>query len=196
MKIYVIRHGLTELNKQKVLNSIIDEPLAREGIEQVRVIASRIPKSVTHIYSSPLIRTRQTAEIINARLKRLTSFHKELREIHMGALAGKSWHLMDSGEELKHKHRSIQFDYRPHGGESAEDVKKRIISLLKKLKANHGSHEALIVTHGGVIRTLHLLEHGKHQLDELENASLLIFDLDKILNNFQSARKNGKKTRS
>lgn len=181
MKIYVIRHGLTELNKKKIVNGQIDEPLAPEGIKQAKAAISLIPESIKYIYVSPLKRARQTAEIINSKLKRPISLHIGLTEIHMGSLAGKSWDQMGSGAELKKKHRAIEFDYRAKGGESVSDVKKRVISFLKKINGQHLDYEVLIVTHGGIIRLLHLLEHGSQLLDEIEHISPHTFDLDKIL---------------
>lgn len=181
MKIYVVRHGLTELNKKKKVNGQIDEPLAKEGIEQAKTAVVLMPESITHIYSSPLLRARQTAEIINSKLNRPISWHHELGEIHMGSLAGKAWIEMEGGLDLKTKHRSIQFDYREHGGESATDVKQRVAAFLKEIHGKHSNHEALLVTHGGIIRVLHLLEHGQPLIDEVEHISLLTFDLRKIL---------------
>src|SRR3989344_3932278 len=161
MKVYVIRHGLTELNKAKKVNGQIDEPLAPEGFQQAEAAISLLPKSIKHIYSSPLQRARQTAEIINSKLNRPISLQNELTEIHMGSLAGKAWTDMESGLDLKKKHRTVQFDYRPYGGESAKEVRKRVTEFLKKLKQKHGDNEVLIVTHGGIIRLLHLLKYNK-----------------------------------
>lgn len=183
MKIYVIRHGLTELNKQKVVNGQIDEPLALEGVEQAQSAVPLIPQSVKFIYTSPLQRARQTAEIVNSKLKRPVYIQPELTEIHMGFLAGKAWTEMEQGLELKKKHRTVKFNYRPYGGESVKMVKKRIIEFLKQLNSKHKDHETLIITHGGIIRFLYLLEQGI-VIDETEkHVSLLKFDLDKILNN-------------
>lgn len=181
MKTYVIRHGLTELNKKKKVNGQIDEPLAPEGIEQAKAAISLIPKSVKHIYSSSLQRARQTAEIVNSKLNRPSSLQTELTEIHMGSLAGKAWTDMEVGLELKKKHRAIEFDYHPQGGESAKEVKKRVLAFLKKINGKHDDYEVLIVTHGGIIRLLHLLEHKTQLLDEIEHITLHTFDLDKIL---------------
>ncbi|MBI4035569.1 histidine phosphatase family protein [Candidatus Daviesbacteria bacterium] len=181
MKVYVIRHGLTELNKKKVVNGQIDEPLALEGIEQARAAISLIPKSIKHLYTSPLQRAQQTAQIINSKLMRPISVQIELTEIHMGSFAGKSWGDMKSGLEMKKKHRTIQFDYRSYGGESAAEVKKRIINFLKIINNQHNDYEVLIVTHGGIIRLFHLLEHNTHLLDEIDHIAPHTFDLDKIL---------------
>lgn len=189
MKIYLIRHGLTELNKRKLLNGQIDEPLAPEGFQQARVATPLIPKTVKRIYTSSMLRAMQTAETINAVLGLpLTSQH-ELREMHMGAVAGWSWDEMASGQELKNKHRSMQFDYRNEGGESADEFKKRIVTFLESINRRYNSGEVLIVTHGGVVRLLHLLNYGTENHKELEHVSLLEFDVDKILKNYQRQHK-------
>lgn len=181
MKVYVIRHGRTPLNKKRILNAQLDEFLAPEGIEQAKKAAQLIPSSVKHIYTSSLTRTKQTAKIINEKLNLPISEHDELQEIHMGSLAGMSWEDLELGHELMNKHRSIQFDYHDKGGESAEDFKKRVTSFLKQINGKHKDGEALIVTHGGIIRLLHLLEYKNELLDEIENASIHSVDLDKIL---------------
>ncbi|MBI3109470.1 histidine phosphatase family protein [Candidatus Daviesbacteria bacterium] len=181
MKIYCLRHGLTELNIQKKVNGEVDESLAPEGIEQAKAVASIMPASIKHIYTSPMQRAKQTAEIINSKLKCSVYPVDELTEIRMGSLAGKSWAEMENGLELKKKHRTIRFDYRPHGGESAKDVKKRLVEFLKRINGKHGDYEALIITHGGIIRLLHLLEYGKPLVDDIEHISLHTFNLDKIL---------------
>lgn len=181
MKVYVIRHGLTELNKKKKVNGEIDEPLAPEGIQQAKAAIPFLPKSIKHIYTSPLQRAKQTAEIISSELNLRISSPDELTEIHMGSLAGNSWEEMAEGLELKKKHRTVQFDYRPYGGESVKEVKKRVTKFLKKVKRKHRDNEILIITHGGIIRLLYLLEQHK-VVDETEkHVSLLTFDLDKIL---------------
>jgi probable phosphoglycerate mutase len=183
MKIYLIRHGLTEMNKEKKVNAEIDEPLAKEGKEQAKSIIPLIPKTIKYIYSSPLLRVIQTAEIINAKLNLPLYIDADLSEVRMGSLAGKSWEEMDGGLELKKKHRTVKFDYRSYGGESVEDVKKRICRFFKKINNIHHDYEALIVTHGGVIRLIHLLEYGESVYETEKNVSLLVFDLDKILEN-------------
>ena len=185
MKIYIVRHGLTPLNKAKKVNGEVDEPLAPEGIEQAKAIISDIPKSVTRIYSSPLLRARQTADIISSALNIPVTIADELTEIRMGSLAGKSWEKMDGGLELKKKHRTVQFDYRPYGGEAVVDVKKRLLPFFKKINAKHENNEALIVTHGGMIRLINLLEQGESVYETEKHVSLLTFNLDKILKNSQ-----------
>lgn len=177
MKIYAIRHGLTELNKKGIFNGCIDEELSCEGVEQAKMAVTLIPKNIKYIYSSSLKRAKQTAEIINSELKASISFHDELREVSMGTFDGQNF-----TEERKIKHKSLQYDWKPYGGESVEDVKKRILKIFNEIRLGPTKEdsEVLIVTHGGIIRLLHFLETGT-LLDNIGNVSLLTFDLDKIL---------------
>lgn len=99
----------------------------------------------------------------------------------MGTLAGKSWEEMEDGLNLKEKHRSAQFDYHPYGGESVKDVKKRLMAFLKKINGKHADDEALIITHGGIIRFFHLFHNGEIPYETEKHISPLQFDLDKIL---------------
>lgn len=183
MNIYVIRHGQTHLNKLKKVNGEIDEPLTPEGIKQVKETISSIPHSISRIYSSPLLRAKQTAEIINSALALPLVFHDAISEIRIGSLAGKSWEEMENGSELKKRYRSVQFDHRAYGGESVIDVKKRLLPFLKTIQKKHNGNEVLLVTHGGIIRLIRLLAQGITLDKKEKNASLLTFDLDKILKN-------------
>lgn len=181
MKFYLVRHGLTSLNKAKKVNGEVDEPFVTEGIEQAKDVIPDIPKSVRHIYSSPLLRARQTAEIIGSALNIPVAEAPEIMEVRMGSLSGKSWEEMENGLELKRKHRTVQFDYRPYGGESLEEVKGRLFVFLKKINDKHADNEVLIVTHGGMIRLINLLENGEAVYETEKHVTLREFDLDKIL---------------
>jgi uncharacterized phosphatase len=177
MKIYVIRHGLTELNKKGIINGHLDDELSFEGREQAKMAAAHLPKSIRHIYSSPLNRAKQTAEILNEELQLPLTFHDELKEVNFGILEGTPFL-----EEYKKKHKSQEYDWRP-SGESITDVKKRALKILKQIRSERGDGEALVVAHGGVVRLIYFLQDGV-PIDEIENASLHSFDLDKILEHY------------
>ena len=174
MKVYVIRHGVTEPNKKKLVNRA-EDGLAPEGIEQARLAAAFVPKTIKHIYCSSMQRTKETAAIINETLKVPLTFHDELREVDFGLLSGTEF-----TDEMREKHRSLKYDWRVHKGEAFEDVKKRVLAISKVIKDSNSDGEVLIVTHGGVIRMLNYLE-GNDLLDRIENTSLRSFDLDKIV---------------
>lgn len=106
----------------------------------------------------------------------------------MGSLAGKSWEEMESGLELKKKHRAVEFNYLPYGGESVENVKERTVAFLKKINNKHTDYRALVVTHGGIIRLLYLLEKGEAVYETEGHVTLLTFNIDKILRNSKKVR--------
>lgn len=80
---YFVRHGETDWNKTR--GDLCDQdhiPLNEQGLLQVRNASEQIQKlEITCIYSSPLLRAKQTAEIINQRLNIPLTFHTGLREI-------------------------------------------------------------------------------------------------------------------
>ena len=174
MKVYVVRHGQTELNKKGLINGFLDDALTPEGEEQARATALLLPDTIKRIYSSSLGRARETAKILNEKLGVPITFHDELKEVNFGVLNGTPFL-----EEYQIRHRAQDYDWRP-SGECFEDVKERVLVILKKIKAENKDGEALIVAHGGIIRLMHLLEFGE-PMGEIKNAALYNFDLDKIL---------------
>jgi probable phosphoglycerate mutase len=65
--IHLIRHGETALNVQRRLQGSTDEPLAPNGIRQVEALRIRLSETLSHarIVTSPLLRARETAELLS-----------------------------------------------------------------------------------------------------------------------------------
>lgn len=176
MKVYVVRHGVTEMNKLGNINGHLDDVLLPEGEEQARTATLLVPDTIKRIYASSLTRARRTAEIINERFNVPISFHDEFREVNFGDLNGTPFL-----EEYKKRHKAQDYDWRP-SGEYVDQVKERVLWILEKINSENKDGEALIVAHGGIVRMMHLLEFGE-PMGEIENASMYEFDLDKILVN-------------
>ncbi len=179
MEIYALRHGITDLNKKGIPNGQIDEPLAPEGLEQAKQATSLVPPNTKIIYVSPLLRARQTAEAVNLGRNLPISINDSIKELNMGSLAGNSWDTLEGGQGLRKLHQTLEFDYRPYGGESAVDFRNRILGFLEQIRYKHSTKSVLLVTHGVIIRMLTLLEQGK-PLEKTENLSLHTFNLDRI----------------
>ncbi len=185
MKVLFLRHGQTKLNSENKLNGQIDEPLSPKGFEQARAAGLIVPKTVKHIYASSMLRAIQTAEVVSIATDTPISTHDQLREIDMGSIAGRSWTDPDLGNEFKVTHRSMKFDYRKYGGESSQQFISRVVGFVKEINSDHEDYEALIIAHGGVQRLFQLLEQGTENLSDIDNAVLLKFDLNKIVENEQ-----------
>ena len=174
MQIYVIRHGQTKLNVENRVNGQLDDELTAVGIEQAKQAANTLPKSIKRMYVSSLGRTRETASYLNAERELPVIYSDDLREVNFGELHGQPML-----EEHQSRHAALDYDWGPTG-ENFEQVKTRMLRILREIKQNNGDGEALIVGHGGTIRTLHYLESGE-TLGKIENASLFSFDIDKML---------------
>lgn len=174
MKIYVIRHGQTELNVKGLINGQIGDALTPEGVKQAEAAAKSLPKTIKHLYVSPLNRAKHTAEILNTELNVPITFHDELKEVNFGELQGTPYL-----DEYKKRHMALDYDWGP-SGENVEQVKARVLKVLREIKDECGDGEALIVAHGGIVYLLYFLESGEIS-DAVGNASLHSFDLDKIL---------------
>jgi broad specificity phosphatase PhoE len=178
MKLIAVRHGITELNKEGRFNGRIDEPLTPEGEAHAGEICAQLPKGIEKIVASDMLRTRQTAQIIGDYLNLSIAYSPEIREVDLGSFNGKNWEEMSdiAHRDIFDEYRRQQYDFREWGGESADEVRTRISAFIETLKQSEGNSTVLLVTHGGIIRTLHFL--FKHELmGEIGNLSIHEFDL-------------------
>lgn len=155
MKIYFVRHGETERNATGRLSGQDDVPLTEAGIGQAESAALGIPDGITAIYSSDLLRCKQTTDILNKKLGLPVTYDARLRERDFGSFAGKQWKDIDPDGTLKAIDKRLEYDYRPQGGESIEDVKKRVFESLEDMRAQNKDGRVLAVTSAGIIRLLH-----------------------------------------
>ena len=174
MKIDFVRHGQTYLNiAGKTNGQSMDDSLTEEGINQAKETLIKISKDYTEIYSSDLLRAKQTAEILNQKLNLSIQYDKRLRERDVGSLLEKSW--MEIGQEIKTIDKNQKYNYQPQGGESVEDVKERLLSFINEIVLNKKDEKILVVTHGGIIRLLHHMLYGETP-ETIHNASVHEFE--------------------
>lgn len=159
MKLYFIRHGETIWNKEKRLQGRTDIPLNEYGIELAKITSKALQDVPFDIaYSSPLIRAKETAEIIMR--KRNLTIHEDNRLIEMGFGNGE-------GESLPYIHAHPEmniynFIHNPEayipsdGGESFEELYARCQSFINDviLPAEKKYSCMLLVGHGALIRGL------------------------------------------
>lgn len=177
MKIFVIRHGETDLNKAKILQGQTEEAdLNAEGIAQAKASIEFVANDISVIFSSPLRRAKQTAEIIAQNINKKIIIRDELKEKHYGSLSGKT---RDEGIRITGHSTmdlNLTLDLTEYGGESVQDVKIRIKRFFEDLKRDYVQEVPLIVTHLGIIRVIHQMLRG-HELAEVANASIHEFEI-------------------
>jgi len=156
MELILIRHGTTQGNLERRFIGTTDLPLIPEGEELARKVGAALPP-VEHIYRSPLLRCRQTAELLWPGVEHTVV--DDLRETDFGPFEGKNH------EELKddplyrawlEQGESPDFSAIPVG-ESAKAVVMRAELALQSIMA-HGVlkkyQRAAVVSHGGVLMAL------------------------------------------
>ena len=156
-KLIMVRHGESEGNRDRRFTSSPEVPLTELGREQARAAARRIAKRFTpeRIISSPYRRARQTSDIIAGELGLPIEVMHNLHERDLGVLKGQSYDLLrdlagqDSGYDPKRG-----WLWRPAGGESYEDVRRRVIVAIDEIRRRYPTAELVVVSHGGVMLSL------------------------------------------
>jgi 2,3-bisphosphoglycerate-dependent phosphoglycerate mutase len=155
-RIIVIRHGETNWNRDGRFQGQLDIPLNETGRAQAFAVAEAVAQfAPTILWSSPLMRARDTASAIAARCGLDLHFDAQWRERGYGVLEGttyREWHDRDpKGYAL---YKTNDPDYAPEGGESGRAFYERSVDAFRVLAEREGG-TACIVTHGGVISALY-----------------------------------------
>ena len=135
--IYIIRHGKTELNKSKVLQGRSNYPLTGEGVRQAEEAAARLGDvTFAHVFSSPLIRAVQTAEIIAPQIKPVID--ERLIEMDYGPYEGTD--MTHLPPELLTFFSDFIHNPAPEGMEQLTSVIGRAGAFLEDYQAASGKH--------------------------------------------------------
>jgi len=149
----LVRHGESEGNRDRRFTSSHLTPLTELGREQAltaaRWIAAHCQPELVVV--SPFLRARQTGAIIAEQLGLPVEVEADLRERHMGLLAGQPYGLLAGDPTFD---RSRFWLWRPAGGENFEDVKARAGAVLDRRARSHRGRQLVMVSHGGVMTAL------------------------------------------
>ncbi|HXC50455.1 MAG TPA: histidine phosphatase family protein [Candidatus Limnocylindrales bacterium] len=147
----LMRHGETAWNRDRRVMGDLDIPLSDDGRLQSGHAARLLESfAIDRIVSSPLVRAKETAEIVAQHLGRTIETDPRLVEVRFGEWQGKTY------EEVATDPRYHGFATDPvanatPGGDTAESVQRRGLESLATLRAGEC---VLFVTHGDIIRTL------------------------------------------
>lgn len=177
MRIFAVRHGQTDYNHLRLVQGYMDNPLNKEGIAQAERMGLYMQgKNYTFdaIYTSPLIRAKKTAEIIQKTLNIQTKIITEplFVERDFGYFEGKS--VEETISTIS------QFGFRHDNYENNDDFLVRIRAGLNKIFHNNPNQHILLTAHSHSIKALLVLSDDKQYsfMTVLGNASLCIIDYD------------------
>lgn len=150
--VYLIRHARTAGNEQKRYIGITDEPLSNEGIAELNsFIRKGLYPSVEFVYTSPMRRCRETAELIYGDTPQETI--SEFAECNFGEFEGKTYAELKENQDYRRWIASAGEMDIP-GGESAgcfREHSRRGFQVMVGDILRNGFQSAAAVVHGGTI---------------------------------------------
>jgi len=148
----VVRHALNDWGGDKLAGWTPNVQLNDKGRAQAQALAERLAdKSITAIYSSPLERAVETAQIIAGLHNLEVQIREGVGEVRYGEWTGQS--LKDLAKE--DAWRVVQFypsGARFPGGEAIREMQTRAVADLDAIVAAHPSETVLVVSHADVIK--------------------------------------------
>jgi alpha-ribazole phosphatase len=158
MHLFLIRHAQTKHSDDHRYQGTTDAPLNETGKLQAEEIAKRLnDKKIEAIYSSDLQRSVQTADFIAKEHKLPINQDERLREISFGDWEGMSYNEIQAQfPDLLEQWINDPAHHSPPNGETLTQLASRVKSAIDEIKSKHTKENqtVLLVTHGGVIRTL------------------------------------------
>ncbi len=159
MELLIIRHGATPGNERHVYVGKTDEGLSARGREQARAARGRIGGAVCEglplVYVSPMLRARQTAELLFPRAEQVLV--DDLREMDFGAFEGRSAEQMSDSQVGDPRYQAwvdgLCLGACP-GGESRDQLSARTRAAVRQVvedAVRRGLDQAVIVAHGGTV---------------------------------------------
>lgn len=181
-KLILIRHGQTEMNKEGMYYGRLDVPINENGVKQAEEACKRLIEygiDYDKIYSSTMIRAKQTAEIVN--YKNLEIEQSPLIvEMDFGIFEGLTYSELKEKypEELK-KSAEDWKNYSYVTGENPYMLQERAVKFLDTLDKNVNN---LVVTHWGIICSL-MSWLFSNKLEgywkfEVKNGGIIVIDFD------------------
>lgn len=181
MKLYLIRHGETAWNAQKLLQGSVDIPLNENGLAQAE--KSRKALEGIHfdrVFSSPLARAHKTAEIVCTGRDLEIVCDDRLRERNYGEFEGvykPDTDYVNAWSITQNKHY-----------EKAENIKDflyRTGSFFAEMEALYPNESILAAAHAGVLKAAELYFHGPMDDAELasyvpKNAGYVLYDTEAL----------------
>ena len=155
IRIFLVRHGETEWNRIHRFQGRSDIPLNRKGKEQARALAQALKeKTITAIYSSPLIRSLETARHIKKFHPSSPLFQEEgLLEMDLGKFEGmEAQRWIIEYPEFRRIWEKNPASMTMPGGESLQEVQSRAVEALDNILQHYAPESTVVIcTHNFVI---------------------------------------------
>lgn len=168
MKLFVTRHGQTDWNLQGIIQGKSDIPINENGRKQAQMTRDVLAKeSIEYIITSPLIRAKETAAIINEPHQVPICADERLAERGFGRYEGGGLDQVDFTRFWSVDEEALFPDC-----EKASLFYARVYSLIDELKQKAAAASLLIVAHGGVSLPFYTYFHEMPQSGDMRKYML------------------------
>lgn len=152
-KLIMVRHGESEGNAIRHFTTTPEAKITELGRRQAYEAALKIKEMFqpTLVIASTYARARETGRIIADELGIPIEFEAGFREQSLGRLAGLPYESVQNDPTFDPTQPWL---WRPPGGESHVDVRARVAPVLDRVAMQYSDRELVIVSHGGVMRTV------------------------------------------
>ncbi len=147
----IIRHG--EPAGGRVFRGHTDHKLTEQGVEQFKQRIKRMGCHWQQVITSPLIRCRQSAELLAQEQSIPLTIEPKLSEIHFGEWENRSVDTVMAEQSISQLWQDPMNFCAPQGEPTAA-LQQRTLHAWQHLLKEHQGKRILVVTHGGVIRML------------------------------------------
>ena len=180
--IIFLRHGQAINNTERILAGRTPGiPLTEKGLDQAQKAAKFLEDmNISAIYSSPIERAKNTAEIVGNHNSVDVRIDDRLIELDMGKFTGMPYEqIFSSHGNVFMKFYKGELEIAHNGVETFADVKKRVLSIVDHVLESHPNENVVLVTHMDPIKAMlsTVMSLSPENLYELiiANASLNIF---------------------
>ncbi len=177
MKLYFIRHGQTNENKNGIMQGQIDGTLTELGKKQAEKSIEQLEAiNLDIVYCSDLGRAKDTAEIINKKLNLEIIYDKRLRERYFGIYQNKHKSLFNVEKFISENDKRLEF----FSVKKDNQIIERIFLFLNDLEKKEYKN-VLIVTHGGIITQIKYMCDKNWKFQKTNNCEIYSVELETLL---------------
>jgi broad specificity phosphatase PhoE len=153
-RLYVVRHGATQLTAEDRFSGSTGVDLSDEGRRQATQLGERLhDEEIMAAYSSPLSRAQETARIIAGCCALTIETRDGLREISHGHWEGLTRQEVEARYSEEYAAwEEDPFTFAPDGGESGVAVLARVLPVIREIVTQHLGERVLVVSHKATIR--------------------------------------------
>ena len=166
--LHLVRHGQSLWNAEIRIQGTSDPALSELGIQQAKEAGKKLP-AFDRVYSSDLLRTRQTTEHLLGGPVDHVDFRPSLREIHLGPWEGML--LTDATEQFPEhtdQFRNTPETFQLEGAETFHELQARARKAIHDIvdECDGADLQVLVVSHGAFLKSL-LIDYDGRSLNDM-----------------------------